>query len=440
MDLFDYQYQSGGAVSFAPLADRLRPDSLDSFIGQAHIVGKGMLMRRAISMNTLGSCIFYGPPGVGKTTLAHIISKTIEAHCEYLNAVSSGVADCKRVFEEAEERQKLYGKRTVLILDECHRFSKSQSDCLLPAIEKGVITFIGSTTENPYHSMTPAIVSRCRVFEFKRLSKEDVGGALADALKRDKVLSSMQIVLQEEAKEHFVWAAGGDLRCALNALELAAMTTPKNERGEVVITKEVAASSIQKPALSVDETLYYDMLSAFCKSLRGSDPDSALYYMERLIAAGCDPLLIARRLVAHASEDVGLADSHAMPLAVSAMLALERMGLPEGRIPLAHAVIYVCTAPKSNSVICALEAAHADATQCPDDFVPLHLRNHYRGDEAHAGYRYPHDYGGWVDQQYLPDSLKDRIYYRPGKNGAEAAIVLQKHEGKGKKPSGDDNG
>lgn len=417
-DLFSFQRTE----QFAPLADRFRPRTLSEFIGQRHLVGEGKLLRRAILAGRLKSCIFWGPPGCGKTTLAGIIAGNKGAVFEKLNAVSSGVADCKRVIEEAGERLRLYQKRTYLLLDECHRFSKSQSDCLLPAIENGTILFIGSTTENPYVSMTPAIVSRCLVFEFRKLDEEDVFGALKRALAdSQRGLGAYPVRATEEALRHLARVANGDLRAALNALELGVITTPPGPDGQICFDLEAAENSIQTPALSVDETLYYDLLSAFCKSLRGSDPDAALYYMERLISAGCDPRLLCRRLIVHAAEDVGQADPLAMVLAVSALQAFEKIGLPEGRIPMANAVIYVCLAEKSNSVVTALEAAHEDAVRHPDDRVPAHLRDtHYKGAENRTGgYLYPHDFGGYVEQQYLPDSLKDRIYYRPGKNGEE---------------------
>lgn len=420
MDLFSVNQQK-----MAPLAERFRPDSLDDFFGQQHIVGKGSLLRRAILTNTLGSCIFYGPPGCGKSTLAHIIANNLSGAFEKLNAVSSGVADCKRVIEEATERLKLYGKKTYLLLDECHRFSKTQSDSLLSAIEKGNIIFIGSTTENPYVSMTPAIVSRCRIFEFKKLSDEDIKKAVILALKnKQKGLGNLNIELCAEALNHIVHFSSGDLRNALNALELAALSTPPDSMGKINIDLEVAEGSIQKKAISVDESLYYDLLSAFCKSLRGSDSDAALYYSERLISAGCDPMLIARRLVVHSSEDVGMADPNALVVAASAMYALEKIGFPEGRIPLSNAIIYVCEAEKSNSVVTALSAANSDAVNYADDNIPKYLKERSYMDSEQkkesGGYKYPHDYGGYVQQQYLPDSLKDKVYYKPLKNGYES--------------------
>ena len=426
MDLFSFNSQS-----LSPLADRLRPDSLDGFFGQQHIVGEGSLLRRAIKTGTLGSCIFYGPPGCGKTTLANIIANTFNAYFEKLNAVSSGVADVKKVIEKATDTLKMYGKKTYLLLDECHRFSKTQSDSLLQAIEKGYIIFIGSTTENPYVSMTPAIVSRCRIFEFKKISDAEIKQALLIAVKDTKNgLGNLPLKVTDGAVNHLVHFSSGDLRNALNALELAAMSTPKNSDGEIVLDLEVAEGSIQKKAVSVDESLYYDLLSCFCKSLRGSDSDAALYYSERLICAGCDPMLIARRLVIHACEDVGMADPNALNIAVAAMTAYEKIGLPEGRIPLSNAIIYVCEAEKSNSVVTALSLASEDAVNNADDNVPPYLksRQYMSNEQKHEsdGYKYPHDFGGYTDQQYLPDSLKDKVYYTPSKNGYEGKKMKKK--------------
>jgi len=416
------------AKKFAPLAERVRPSSLAEFIGQEHIVSENSLLARAIKADSLGSCIFYGPPGTGKTTLAHIVASSTSSHFVKLNAVSSGVADAKRVIEEARSSFLINGKKTYLLLDECHRWNKAQSDSVLAAIEDGCIVFIGSTTENPYVNMTRAIVSRCRIFEFKPLTDKDVGLALERAVKDEHHgLGKLNVVLMPEAKAHYVWAASGDVRTALNALELASKTTSLGKDGKITITKEVAEQSIQKKAMSIDETMYFDMLSAFCKSLRGSDADAALYWSHRLIEAGCDPLLIARRVVAHSSEDVGMADSNALLLSVSALLAVERMGMPEGNIPLSHAIIYVCEAEKSNSVVRAIEAVEADVRAVKDDKVPAYLKNRPDGEKTKTGaYRYPHDYGGWVAQQYLPDLLRDKIYYVPSKNGKEAKLVRKK--------------
>ena len=420
--LFDFNVNAS-----KPLAEKMRPTSLDDFVGQQHIVGKGSLLRRAILADKLGSCIFYGPPGCGKTTLAHIIASTTHSDFVQMNAVSSGVADAKKVIEDAKTRLELYGTRTYLMLDECHRWNKAQSDCMLAAIEQGYIVFIGSTTENPYVNMTRAIVSRCRVFEFKRLSEEDVKSALLLAIS-DKTngLGNYDLKVEEKALDHLVWASDGDLRTALNSLELAVMTTNPDKDGKIVIDLETAQQSIQKKALSIDESTYYDMLSAFCKSLRGSDSDAALYWAERLIQAGCDPLLIARRTLVHSSEDVGMADPMALVVANAAVEAYKNLGMPEGKIPLYNAIIYVCEASKSNSVVEAMYGAERLVQEYKDDNVPPYLRDtHYHTDKV-TGYKYVHDYGGWVEQTYLPESIKDAQLYKPSKNGKEKDLVRAK--------------
>ncbi len=424
MDLFDFNKNEEKAK---PLAERMRANSLEEFIGQKHIVAEGSLLHRAIATDRLGRCIFWGPPGRGKTTLANIIALRTNGEFIKLNAVNSGVADVKKAVEQARDNLKMYGKRTYLLLDECHRFSKTQSDSLLPAIEQGTIIFIGSTTENPYAAMTPAVVSRCRVFEFKRLTKEDIIGALKGAIKnRHKGLGKMNVEATDEAIEHLAGMSAGDLRAAYNALELAALTTPVGEEGKIVITLADAEQSIQRKALSYNEDDYYDFLSAFCKSLRGSDSNAALYYAMRLLEGGCDPMLVARRLVVHSAEDVGMADPRALQIATSAMYALEKIGYPEARIPLAEAIIYVCEAEKSNSVVEAMYAAIADVKAAKNDNVPPYLKDNSFGSEEDKAnskkYKYPHDYGGYVEQQYLPDALKDRIYYTPKDNGYEKEV------------------
>lgn len=437
MDLFDLNDNSESAK---PLAERMRANNLNDFIGQKHIVSEGSLLRRAISLDRLGSCIFYGPPGTGKTTLANIVASTTHGEFIKLNAVQAGVADVKAAVKEAEDNLKMYGKRTYLMLDECHRFNKTQSDSLLPAIEQGTIIFIGSTTENPYAAMTPAIVSRCRVFEFKRLSVEDIKGALKKALTdKKKGLGEYNAEVDEEALDHIATMSGGDLRSAYNALELAVLTTPVGADGALHVTLADAEQSIQRKALSYNQDDYYDYLSAFCKSLRGSDANAALYYAMRLIEGGCDPMLVARRLVVHSSEDVGMADPRALQVATSAMYALEKIGYPEGLIPLSNAIVYVCEAPKSNAVVEAYHAARRDAVNVrDDDGVPAYLKdNSYGGKEAKAAskrYKYPHDYpNGYVEQQYLPDSLKDRVYYVPKDIGYEKTVAeIRKSKGKKK--------
>ena len=422
MDLFDYQ---DNIKTMSPLAERMRPRTLDEFLGQGRIVGEGSLLRRAISADKLGSCIFYGPPGTGKTTLANIIAENTNANFVKLNAVTSGVADAKKVIDEAKDLLRMYGKRTYLLLDECHRWNKAQSDSVLQAIEQGYIIFIGSTTENPYVSMTRAIVSRCRIFNFSRLTEDDIKKGLKRAVEdKERGLGNMNLVVSDEAIAHLAWASAGDLRTALNALELAALTTHAGSDGVIRVGKEEAEQSIQQKALSMTEDMYYDMISAFIKSMRGSDSNAALYWAERLIEAGCDPMLIGRRIMIHACEDVGLADPNAIVVATSCVQAFEKIGLPEGRIPLAEGIIYVSEAPKSNKVVEALGGAENAVKTIKHETVPLYLRDpNYKGvDEKVSGYKYPHSYGGWVKQQYLPDEIKDAVFYEPTDNGFEKVI------------------
>lgn len=420
MDLFEYANQQNDGLK--PLAERMRPQTLNEFIGQEHIVGEGSLLRRAIAADRLGSCIFYGPPGTGKTTLANIIAKNTNSHFEILNAVSSGVADAKRVIEEAKNRLMMYGKKTYLLLDECHRWNKAQSDSVLSAIEQGYIVFIGSTTENPYVSMTKAIVSRCRLFEFHSLTDKDVLKALNRAINDKRGLFDMNVVAEEGALEHLAWASGGDIRTALNALELAAVTTSASADGAIHITKEIAAQSIQKRVLSISDDNYYDMLSAFCKSLRGSDSNAGLYWAMRLIDAGCDPLLIFRRIIAHSAEDVGMANPNVLVVATSALTAYEKIGMPEGTLPLAEAIICVCESEKSNSVVIARDEAERAVQTVKKEAVPMYLRDVNYKQEKISGYKYPHDYGGYVEQQYLPDDLKDAKFYVPSDHGYEKVV------------------
>lgn len=420
MDLFEYANQQNDGLK--PLAERMRPQTLNEFIGQEHIVGECSLLRRAIAADRLGSCIFYGPPGTGKTTLANIIAKNTNSHFEILNAVSSGVADAKRVIEEAKNRLMMYGKKTYLLLDECHRWNKAQSDSVLSAIEQGYIVFIGSTTENPYVSMTKAIVSRCRLFEFHSLTDKDVLKALNRAINDKRGLFDMNVVAEEGALEHLAWASGGDVRTALNALELAAVTTSASADGAIHITKEIAEQSIQKRVLSISDDNYYDMLSAFCKSLRGSDSNAGLYWAMRLIDAGCDPLLIFRRIIAHSAEDVGMANPNALVVATSALTAYEKIGMPEGTLPLAEAIICVCESEKSNSVVIARDEAERAVQTVKKEAVPMYLRDVNYKQEKISGYKYPHDYGGYVEQQYLPDDLKDAKFYVPSDHGYEKVV------------------
>ncbi|MBO7177526.1 MAG: replication-associated recombination protein A [Clostridia bacterium] len=429
MDLFEMNRKS-----MAPLSERMRCKKIEDFIGQSHLIYKGSLLRRAIEADRLGSCIFYGPPGTGKTTLANIIAESTGAAYAYLNAVSSGVADAKKVIDDAKNRLSLYGTRTYLFLDECHRWSKAQSDCVLSAIEKGEIIFIGSTTENPYVTMTKAIVSRCRIFEFKPLTQNDIKYGLSRALTAPDGLLKDNAEVTPDAINHISWVSNGDLRTALNALELAVITTAPNKEGKIVVDLSIAEEVAQRRALSVDESLYYDIISAFCKSLRGSDPDAAIYYAMRLLNAGCDPMLVCRRLVVHSAEDVGMADPYALTIAMNALHAMEKLGLPEGRIPLTEAIIYVCLAPKSNSVVTAMYSADDESKNADDQTIPYYLRDANYKTEKVTGYKYPHDYeGGWVEQRYLPESLGNVRFYVPSNNGRERNIVVPKDANKNKK-------
>ena len=423
-DLFSQQ----DAV-LSPLADRMRPRTLDEFIGQRHIVGPGRLLRRAIEADRMTSSIFYGPPGCGKTTLASIIANTTHSAFVQLNAVTSGVADVRKVIKEAQDRRALYGQATYLLLDECHRWSKSQSDSILPAIERGVVRFIGSTTENPLVAMTPALVSRCRIFQFEPLTEADVLLAMERALSdRERGFGGKNVILDPDAARHIARIANGDVRSALGALELAVLTTDPDNGGAIHVTLAVAEESIQKPVIRCDESLYYDMLSAFCKSLRGSDADAALAWFARLLYAGVDPRLIARRIIAHASEDVGLANPTAMLQAVAAAQALEMVGLPEARLSLAQAIIAVCESPKSNSVVMALDQSVADAEKGGFGPVPAYLRDtHYSGNKRVGAkgeqYKYPHDYPGhYVQQEYMPPEVRGRRYYIPSDQGQELKL------------------
>ena len=423
----------------APLADRMRPRDLSEFIGQEHLVGPGRLLRRAIEADRLTSSIFFGPPGCGKTTLASIIAGATKAAFVQLNAVTSGVSDVRDVIKSAQERRALYGQPTYLLLDECHRWSKAQSDSILPAIERGTIRFIGSTTKNPMIAMTPAIVSRCRVFQFQPLNEGHVITAMKRALAdKERGYGALNIRMDDAALRHIARIAGGDTRAALGAVELAVLTTPADENGVIHVDLAVAEESIQKPMLRCDESLYYDMLSAFCKSLRGSDSDAALAWFARLIYAGVDPRIICRRLIAHASEDVRQANPMVMLQCQDAAADLEFVGMPEARLPIAQAIIALCESPKSNAVCAAVDAAMADAEKGGYGPVPVHLRDtHYAGHDrigSGDGYKYPHDFPGhWVKQEYMPPEVRGKKYYRPTEMGHEATILKNQQAREGRK-------
>lgn len=420
----------------APLAERMRPATLDDFLGQEHIVGKGRLLRRAIEADRLGSCIFYGPPGVGKSTLARIIAHTTGSEFVSLNAVTSGVKEVRAVIETAKQAR-AYGKETFLLLDECHRWSKTQSDSILPAVEDGTIKLIGSTTENPMVAMTSAIVSRCRLFEFLPLTQQDIQTALLRA-QQDKTrgYGQMDLEIRQDALEHIASLANGDVRCALNALELAVLTTKPDKTGKITVTLEIAEDSIQKRALRMDDSEYYDMLSAFCKSLRGSDSTAALFWFARMMVAGVDPRVPVRRMIAHASEDVGMANPSVLTQCVAAMQALNFNGMPEARLNIAQAIIALCESPKSNAVVLAVDAAFRDAERAQQQPVPAHLQDaHFKGAKEMKrgeGYQYPHDYPRhYIKQQYLPSELEGRQYYTPSDEGYEKKIrEFRKYIGK----------
>ncbi len=428
MDIFDAAREEVLRQS-APLADRMRPRNLEELVGQEHVIGPGRLLRRAIEADRIGSMILWGPPGSGKTTLARLIAAHTRAHFEQLSAVTAGVADLRRVVEVARERLGMHRQRTILFIDEIHRFNKAQQDAILPHVENGTIVLVGATTENPYFEVNAALVSRCRLFRLEPLSDAQVRILLERALAdRERGLGGVQAEVAPEALDHLARVANGDARTALNALELVVLSTPPGEDGVRRVGLEQAAEAVQRRALVYDREgdNHYDTVSAWIKSMRGSDPDAALYWLARMIEAGEDPRFIARRLLVHAAEDVGLADPQALVVAAAAAQAAEWVGFPEARIPLAEATLYIATAPKSNSVVMAIDRAMADVREKRFQGVPLHLRDaHYRGAErlGHGrGYKYPHDYpGGWVEQRYLPEGIAGG-YYRPGGQGYEADI------------------
>ena len=410
-----------------PLAFRMRPKTLEDFVGQESILGDGKLLRRAIQADQIGSIILYGPPGTGKTTLAYIIANTTKSNFRQMNAVSAGKKDIENVIKEAETSLGS-GVKTILFIDEIHRFNKAQQDALLPAVERGVVTLIGATTENPYFEVNKALLSRSRIFQLQRLSKENIIRLMDRAIKdEENGLGGINLEVTDEAKNFLAEMAGGDARTALNALELAALTTRPNEKSVIVVTLSVAEECIQKKALYYDKDgdAHYDLLSAFQKSIRGSDADAAIHYLARLISGG-DLESICRRLLVIASEDIGLAYPMGIVVAKACVDAALQVGFPEARIPLAQAVITLATAPKSNSAVTAINMAMKDISSTDVGVVPPHLRDrHYSGAAKlgnATGYVYPHDFPNhWVQQQYLPDALKGRKYYIPGENKTEKA-------------------
>lgn len=429
MDLFEYMREQN-SKSESPLASRLRPTTLDEVVGQQHIVGKDKLLYRAIKADKLSSIIFYGPPGTGKTTLAKVIANTTSAEFKQINATSAGKKDMEEVVQEAKNISGMYGKKTILFIDEIHRFNKGQQDYLLPFVEDGTIILIGATTENPYFEVNSALLSRSIIFELKKLEKEDIKTLLKRAVNdKEKGMGSYHATIDEDALEFLADVSNGDARAALTAIELGILTTERGEDGQIHITIDVASECIQKRVISYDKTgdNHYDTISAFIKSMRGSDPDAAVYYLARMLYAGEDIKFIARRIMICASEDVGNADPMAIVVATSAAQAVERIGMPEAQIILSQAATYVACAPKSNAAYGAISAALDVVKNSRTPRVPTHLQDaHYKGAEklGHGlGYKYAHDYPNhYVKQQYLPDELVGTRFYEPTEMGYEAKI------------------
>ena len=429
MDLFDYARQKNGRKE-APLAGRMRPENLDEVVGPEHIIGKDKLLYRAIQADKLSSIIFYGPPGTGKTTLAKVIAQTTQANFVQMNATTSGKKEMQEAVKEAKEALGMFQKKTILFIDEIHRFNKAQQDFLLPFVEDGTIILIGATTENPYFEVNQALISRSNVFELKSLEAEDIKKLLVRAVTDDeKGMGIYQAKVTDEALDFLADMAEGDARSALNSNELGILTTEPGENGQIVIDIGVAQECIQKRVMRYDKggDNHYDIISAFIKSMRGSDPDAAVYYLARMIDAGESVTFISRRIMICASEDVGNADPQALQVAVAASLAVERVGLPEARIILAQAVTYVAGAPKSNAAYMAVNQALEAVRKRKNGMVPNHLRDaSYKGASKLGrgiGYRYAHDYPGhYVKQQYLPDELMGTVFYEPTENGYEKNI------------------
>ncbi len=428
MDLFDYMREQK-MEGESPLASRLRPAVLEEVVGQKHIIGEDKLLYRAIKADKLGSVIFYGPPGTGKTTLAKVIANTTSAEFTQLNATVAGKKDMEEIVKSAKDRRGMYGKKTILFVDEIHRFNKGQQDYLLPFVEDGTLILIGATTENPYFEVNGALISRSLIFELKPLEKEDIKTLLKRAVyDKEKGMGSFQAEIDEDALEFLADISGGDARNALNAIELGILTTKRSEDGKIHVTLEVASECIQKRVVRYDKTgdNHYDTISAFIKSMRGSDPDAAVYYLAKMLYAGEDVKFIARRIMICASEDVGNADPMALTVAVSAAQAVERVGMPESQIILSQAASYVACAPKSNSACNAIFAA-MDSVKNKKTTVPVHLQDaHYKGSAnlGHGiGYKYAHDYPNhYVEQQYLPDEICNEKFYIPSDNGYEKTI------------------
>lgn len=444
MDIFEYM-GSQSREKESPLASRMRPETLEEVVGQRHILGEDKLLYRAIKADKISSLLFYGPPGSGKTTLAKVIANTTSSDFRQINATSAGKKDMEEVVEKAKETRALYGRKTILFIDEIHRFHKGQQDYLLPFVEDGTVVFIGATTENPYFEVNGALISRSNVFQLKPLEKEDIAQLIKRAVYNvEKGMGTYHGEIDEEAVDFLADASNGDARNALNAVELGILTTKPDADGKIRITRSVAEECIGQRALRYDKggDNHYDTVSAFIKSMRGSDPDAAVYYLAKMLSAGESVTFISRRLMICASEDVGNADPQALQVAVAAAQAVERIGMPEAQIILAQAVSYIATAPKSNAAVAAIGEAMQTVAGSPDYAVPVHLRDaHYKGAGklGHGeGYLYPHDYeGNYVNQQYLPYELSGKEFYKPSGNGYEAKIrehMRRLKEGQKKEP------
>ena len=444
MSLFDNQDEEGVGRAenneSQPLATRMRPRSLDEFKGQEHLVGDGKMLNRMIQSGVIGSLILYGPPSSGKTTLAHVISREIDARFEVINAVLDGIKELRVVVKKAEYQKKATGKKTILFVDEIHRWNKAQQDALLPHLESGIITLIGATTENPFYSLVSPLLSRCQLFELYPLTKENVIEMIDDTLQdKTRGLGFINIDLALEAKDHFAEYAGGDIRNALNALEIAALSTPKSKDGSVEITLEIAKQSIQKRSVRYDGTgdEHYHYASAFIKSMRGSDPDAALYWMCAMLEGGEDPNFIFRRMLIFASEDVGMADPYAITVVHSSQETFQKTGMPEGFYFLAHACIFLSISPKSNSTTAIFDVTNEIQKKGAGE-VPPHLKDKTANKlvsryldigNASDDYKYPHQYDhNWVDQNYLPDSIKGKSWYKGGSEGREASLLKRLSE------------
>ena len=432
MDMFEQKFEEQKGQE-APLATRMRPATFEDFVGQEHLIGKGHVLRKAIEAGQLPSIILWGPPGSGKTTLAYIIANATESHFSPISAVSAGVADLRRIIEGAKERRKMHLQRTILFIDEIHRFNKAQQDAILPFVEDGTITLIGATTENPSFEVTSPLLSRCQVLTLNPLTHDEIQVIVLRALK-DKLrgLGVLNVELAPDALNHLITMSNNDARVTLNALEMAALTTPSNAKGKRYITLPTIEDAVQHRALRYDKAgeLHYDSISALHKSMRGSDPDASLYWLARMLEAGEDPLYIARRLVRFASEDVGMADPQALVIAMAAQQAVHFIGMPECNLALAEAAVYLATAPKSNSLYQAYSKVQEEIKQGSTDSVPLHLRNPVtplmKEIGYGEGYKYAHDYPGhFVEQQNLPDSLQGKRYYTPSDQGYEKTIIAR---------------